>query len=127
MFILPPCAVPPGGVTAQLSPSGPVVLGTTVDLMCQGTTGCQPISYSWTDASDVAVFPDDTDGNITVTVSTDGDYGTYTCTATNDFGMDTATVDVEQAGRLQAVAQTLVSSPPPPHLPMGSFRYVYTL
>ena len=95
---LPFCTVPPGGVTAQLSPSGPVVLGTTVDLVCQATTGCQPISYSWTDASGVAVFPDDTDGNITVLLSTSRDYGTYTCIATNDFGMDTATVDVVQAG-----------------------------
>ena len=94
----PFCAVPPGGVTALLSPSGPVVLGTTADLVCQATTGHQPISYSWTDASGVAVFPDDTDGNITVLLSTSGDYGTYTCTATNDFGMDTATVDVGQAG-----------------------------
>ena len=85
-------------MTAQLSPSGPVVLGTTVDLMCQATTGHQPISYSWTDANGVAVFPDDTDGNITVLLSTSGDYGTYTCTATNDFGMGTATVDVVQAG-----------------------------
>ena len=98
LFILPPCAVPPGGVTAQLSPSGPVVLGTTADLLCQATTGRQPISYSWTDASGVAVFPEDTDGNIMVTFSTSRDYGTYTCTATNDFGMDTTTVDVVQAG-----------------------------
>ena len=66
--------------------------------MCQATTGHQLIPYSWTDASGVAVFPEDTDGNITVTFSTSGDYGTYTCTATNDFGMDTATVDVVQAG-----------------------------
>ena len=85
-------------MTAQRSPSGPLLPDTTVDLICQATTGRQPISYSWTDASGVAVFPEDTDGNITVTVSTDGDYGTYTCTATNDFGMDTATVDVVQAG-----------------------------
>ena len=99
LFILPPCAVPPGGVTAQLSPSGPVVLGTTVDLVCQATTGRHPISYSWTDASGVGVFPAaDTDGNITVSLSASGDYGTYTCTATNDFGMDTTTVDVVQAG-----------------------------
>ena len=85
-------------MTAQRSPSGPLLPDTTVDLICQATTGYQPISYSWTDASGVAVFPEDTDGNITVTISTDGDYGTYTCTATNDFGMDTATVDVVQAG-----------------------------
>ena len=98
LSILPPCAVPPGGVTAQLSPSGPVVLGTTVDLVCQATTGRQPISYSWTDASGVAVFPDDTDGNITVLLSTSGDYGIYTCTSTNVVGIDNATVDVVQAG-----------------------------
>ena len=98
MFIFPFCVVPPGGVTAQLSSSGPVMLGTTVDLVCQATTGRQPISYNWTDAGGVAVFPDDTDGSITVLLSTSGDYGTYICTATNDFGMDTATVDVVQAG-----------------------------
>ena len=98
LLILPPCTVPPGGVTAQLSPSGPVVLGTTVDLVCQATTGHQPISYSWTDASGVAVFPDDTDGNIIVLLSTSGVYGTYTCTVTNNFGMNTDTVDVVQAG-----------------------------
>ena len=85
-------------MTAQLSPSGPVVLGTTVDLVCQATTGHQPISYSWTDTSGVAVFPDDTDGNISVLLSTSGDYGTYICTATNAIGMDTASVDVVQAG-----------------------------
>ena len=77
LFILPPCAVPPGGVIAQLSPSGPLLPDTTsVDLMCEATTGRQPISYSWTGASGVAVFPDDTDGNIVVTFSTSGDYGT---------------------------------------------------
>ena len=74
------------------------MLGTTVDLVCQATTGRHPISYSWTDASGVAVFPDDTDGSITVLLSTSRDYGTYTCTAMNDFGMDTATVDIVQAG-----------------------------
>ena len=100
MFILPPCAVPPGGVTAQRSPLGPLLPGTTVDLMCQATTGRQPVSYSWTDASGVAVSPDDTNGNITVTISIDGDFGMYTCTAMNDFGINTTTFDVEQAGRL---------------------------
>ena len=98
LCILPPRAVPPGGMTAQLSPSGPVVLGTTVDLVCQATTGRHPISYSWTDASGVAVFPDDTDGSVTVLLSTSRDYGTYTCTATNVVGRHTATVDVVQAG-----------------------------
>ena len=88
-------------MTAQRSPLGPLLPDTTsVDLMCQAASGRPPISYSWTDASGVALFPDDTDGNIMVTVSTDGDYGIYTCKATNDFGINTATVDVEQAGKL---------------------------
>ena len=108
MFIFPFCTVPPVGVTAQLSPSGPVVLGTTVDLMCQATTGHETISYSWTDASGVTVFPDDTDGSITVLLSTSGNYGTYTCTATNDFGTDIATVDVVQAGRLLMFSKLLI-------------------
>ena len=66
--------------------------------MCRAASGRPPISYFWTDASGVAVFPDDTDGNITVSVSTDWDFGIYTCNATNDFGMDITTVDVVQAG-----------------------------
>ena len=89
------CAVPPT-VTARQSPPGLVLPGTSVDLVCEATAGDQPISFSWTDGSGVGVSPGDTDGTISVLISASD---TYTCTATNNFGEDTATVAVEQAGR----------------------------
>ncbi len=92
------CSVVPS-VTSRVSPPGPVVLGTMVDLVCEATAGDSPISFSWTNGSGIAVSPDDTDGNISVAFSSAGDYGKYTCTATNDIGMDTATVDVIQASK----------------------------
>ena len=93
------CAVIPS-ITARLDPPGPVVLGTMVDLVCEATAGDTPISFSWRDGGGVAVFPGDTDGTISVTLSSAGDYGTYTCTAVNDIGIDTATVDVIQASKV---------------------------
>ena len=86
-------------VTTRVSPPGPVVLGTMVDLVCEATAGDTPISFSWRDGGGVAVFPGDTDGTISVTLSSAGDYGTYTCTAVNDIGNGTATVDVIQASK----------------------------
>ncbi len=65
--------------------------------MCEATAGDLPISFSWRNGSGVAVSPEDTDGTISVTLSSAGDYGTYNCTATNDIGMGTAVVDVVQA------------------------------
>ena len=87
-------------MTARVSPPGPVVLGTTVDLVCEAIAGDGTISFSWTDPSGVDVSLGDTDGTISVLLSVSGDYGIYTCTATSVFGMDTASVQVVQAGGL---------------------------
>ncbi len=86
-------------MTSRVIPPGPVVLGTMVDLVCEATAGDTPISFSWRDGGGMTVSLGDTDGTISVTFSSAGDYGTYTCTATNDIGMGTATVDVIQAGK----------------------------
>ncbi len=83
-------------MTARVSPPDPVVLGTMVDLVCEATAGDTPILFSWRDGGGMAVSPRDTDGTISVTFSSAGEYGTYTCTAMNLFGMGTATVDVIQ-------------------------------
>ena len=77
------------------------MLGTTADLVCEAATGEEPISFTWTDGSGMDVSLGDTDGTISVSFSASEDYGTYTCTATNAFGMDTATV--------QAGSQTLIA------------------
>ena len=92
-----PIAVVPS-VTPRVSPPDPVVLGATVNLTCEATAGDTPISFSWRNGSGVAVSPADTDGTISVPLSSAGDYGTYTCTATNAIGIGITDVDVVQAG-----------------------------
>ena len=86
-------------ITSQVSPPGPVVEGATANLTCEAMAGDLPISYSWTGPNGQEVFPGDTDGTISVTLSASGDYGTYTCTATNEFGVDNATTEVIRAGK----------------------------
>ena len=72
-----------------------MIEGSTVDLVCEATAGDL---YSWTGPSGQDVSLADTDGTISVTISASGDYGTYTCAATNEFGMGNATVGVVRAG-----------------------------
>ena len=98
LISLPLSSVIPAMVTGRVSPSGPVIEGSTVDLVCEATAGDLPISYSWTGPSGQDVSLADTDGTISVTISASGDYGTYTCAATNEFGMGNASVEVIQAG-----------------------------
>ena len=86
-------------VTARVSPPDPVVQGSTVDLVCEATAGDTPISFSWMNEDGVAVSPEDTDGIISVTLSSAELYGTYTCTATNAIGTETADADVIEAGK----------------------------
>ena len=92
---LSPAVAP--SVTAGVSPPGPVVVGDMVDLVCEATAGDTPISFTWTDDGGMDVSQGDTDGTISLTLSSAG-YGTYTCTATNAIGMDTSNVEVVQAG-----------------------------
>ena len=83
-------------VTSRLDPPGPVMLGTMVDLVCEATAGDTPISFSWTDSAGTAVSPSDTDGTVSVTVSSTGDYGIYMCIASNEFGTVLSNVAVIQ-------------------------------
>ena len=87
-------------------PPGPVVLGLDVALVCEATAEIPPISYSWTDPAGQNVpLTTDTDGTISVTLSASGNYGTYTCRATNEFGISTTTVEVIQASKLLKTAK----------------------
>ena len=72
--------------------------GSIVTFRCEAMSGDLPISYSWTGPANQDVSLTDTDGTISVTPSASRDYGNYTCTATNEFGMATTTVEVIQAG-----------------------------
>ena len=73
------------------------MLGSTVDLVCEDSVGDLPIDFTWTDPNGVSVNPTDTDGTISITLSSE-DYGMYTCITTNAVGMNTAVVDVVLAG-----------------------------
>ena len=84
-------------MSSRVTPPGPVVLGSTVDLVCEASAGDLPISFIWIGPNGIAVNPNDTDGTVSITLS-GGDYGMYTCTATNEFGIDTAAVTVEERG-----------------------------
>ena len=77
-------------VVAHVSPSYPGVQG-PVYLLCEVIDGDSPISYSWTGPDGQTLFPGDTDGSITVNIST---YGNYTCAATNDIGTRRVTLEI---------------------------------
>ena len=82
-------------VATRLSPPGAVYEGSTINLLCEPISGDIPISYVWTDPNGQVLSPGDTDGNISVSISI---YGNYTCTATSDVGMDTATLEIARPG-----------------------------
>ena len=80
----------------------PVVVDTTVDLVCV-VTGDTPIDIVWehvlTDGSVEEVFigNDTTGGNFTLTVNMN-DYGTYWCNALSRFGANSVSIVIIQAG-----------------------------
>ena len=86
-------------VSARVMPSGAVVEGSTVELVCEAVAGDQPISFNWTAPDGQPASPTDTDGTISITpTAASGGYGAYNCTATNQLGEDSVLVDVIQAG-----------------------------
>lgn len=87
-------------VTARVNPSGPVTVGATVELVCEAIAGDTPISFFWTDDSNSTVSPSDADGNVSLTLSSAGDYGRYTCTASSIIGSTIVHLDVNQPGKI---------------------------
>ena len=86
---------PPKGIfslaTSHWPQPSPIIRGSSVDLACFAVSGDLPITYSWTGPNGEALAPADTDGIISFTINI---YGTYTCTATNQFGETRSTVDL---------------------------------
>ena len=82
-------------MSSQINPPGPVVLGSTVDLVCEASAGNLPTNFTWIDPYGVSL--NSTDGTASITLSS-GSYGMYNCTATNEFGIGTAAVTVEEGG-----------------------------
>ena len=68
-----------------------------VDLSCEAIAGDPPISYYWTGPDGWTLSPGDTDGSITVNIST---YGNYTCAATNDIGTRRVNLTLFEAGKI---------------------------
>ena len=79
---------------------GPVVVDTTVDLVCTVTAGDLPIDIVWERESGAVFMGNDTTGGNTTIMIGDGDYGTYNCTGSNRLGMDSVEVEVVRAGVL---------------------------
>ena len=82
--------VPPSVTTVQPLP---VVVGTTIVLVCDVTGVDPPDTITWT-FSGMNVS---TNNNFTLTIS-NADYGVYTCTGSNEFGSDNSSVMIIQAG-----------------------------
>ena len=92
----------------------PVVLGSSVQLMCSAT-GSPPITYEWVQVGkEGAVLNTDTStGDFSLLITEVSQYGTYMCIARNNAGMDSASVVVVEAGKgmheLVAVSSWLCS------------------
>ena len=80
----------------------PVVVNTTVNLVCIVTAGDLPIDTVWErdGESEIVFMGNDTTGGNTTIMIGDGDYGTYTCTGSNRLGMDSVSIEVVREGIL---------------------------
>ena len=83
-------AVPPSVAAVQPLP---VVVGTTIVLVCDITGVDPPDTITWTFNS-VEVS---TNSSFTLTV-TDVNHGVYTCTASNEFGSSNSSIEIMLAG-----------------------------
>ena len=92
-------ADPPQATTIAPSDSQPHI-DSTIELICI-VSGVDPAdNITWTSSNGTQVyFTDETDGaNVTVTISVRSDYGEYKCTATNDYGIGFATIEISMPG-----------------------------
>ena len=79
-------------------PQPPVVVDTDVELVCIVTGVDPPDNVTWTfNGMELFIGNKTTGGNFTQTFLS-GNYGSYTCSAANDFGSNSSTIEVLQAG-----------------------------
>ena len=96
-------AVPPMATVVQ--PLLPVVVNTAFELVCQVTGIDAPDVISWTFSdTNVVIYTGNatTGGNFTVTIA-DNDFGTYICTASNEFGSNEDSITIMRAGILDII------------------------
>ena len=91
-------------VVATVQPP-PVVIDTNVTLMCTVTEGDTPYTITWIFGSsgDMVYTGNETTGGFFTLTVTSADYGTYTCRAMNEFGMNSSTIEVTQAGKTKTI------------------------
>ena len=88
-------AVPP---TITVVQPLPVVVGTTIELICMTAEMELPRTIIWTFNGTVIYSGSETTAlNISMEISS-ADYGMYTCSALNEFGSDSGTIEIVQAG-----------------------------
>lgn len=76
----------------------PIVIGSDIEMVCVVTGVDPPDNIAWTFNSMVVYYDNGTRGsNFTLTV-TESDYGEYTCTASNQFGVGVSSIQIIQAG-----------------------------
>ena len=75
------------------------VPGENVTLNCSAT-GDRPLTYQWTmQGSSTILNSDNSTGTLELVDIQESQFGTYTCTVTNDLGEGTDSVDLEQASK----------------------------
>jgi hypothetical protein len=91
-------AVSPLVALVQHIPGGPVIIGTTIELICTTAGKDPPRTITWTfNGAAIDTGSDTTTFNISRQISS-SDYGMYTCSASNEIGSDNETIEIIQAG-----------------------------
>jgi hypothetical protein len=76
----------------------PIVIGTTIELICTTTGMDPPRTITWTfNGAIIDTGSETTTFNLSRQIS-NSDYGVYTCSASNEFGSDNETIEIVQAG-----------------------------
>ena len=90
-------------MVTTVPPPLPIILGADVVLVCIITGVDPPDTIMWTYNG---ALVDAGNGNFTLMVLTFADYGVYACNASNEFGSDSDTIEVIEAGTLLDLAPT---------------------
>ena len=84
----------------QHLPGNPVIIGTTIELICTMAGKDPPRTITWTfNGVKIDTGSEITSFNISRQISS-SDYGVYTCSASNEFGSDSETIEIIQAGKI---------------------------
>ena len=92
-------SVSPNNFSARAIPPGPTFVGFTMNLECTAMVGDLPIFYTWIDPNGQDLSRGDTDGNISIVISDSyREQSIFTCVASNDFGNNSAVVQLSLIG-----------------------------